>query len=161
MIFKAFFTSMGICKWRANPFPEPRGMMPSALLLCTSERATSFTVPSPPTATTISTPSSAAFFANSAAWPAYSVRTISYVKSVASIPFSICLRTEVFFFTPEIGFTIKRICLLSIVRIFPSKYFSLRNSYYDFSFPGCFCVYCKFTDKYDTLQIRKSVFSLL
>ena len=48
--------SMGIFKWRASPFPEPRGTIPRAASVCTNAEATSFTVPSPPTATTTSKP---------------------------------------------------------------------------------------------------------
>ena len=70
---------------RAKPLPLPIGMMPNAVLLSpftfplspfTIPCATSFTVPSPPTATTASKPIRAYCFANSTAWPAYSVKVM-------------------------------------------------------------------------------------
>ena len=73
IIAMAFFMSMGMLRWRARPLPEPHGTMPSAVSECTSERATSFTVPSPPTATAMSVFSATQRLAISAAWPAYSV----------------------------------------------------------------------------------------
>ena len=63
----AFFGSMGICRCRASPLPEPQGMIPKAVSVCTNERAISLIVPSPPIATTISAFSSAAFAAISTA----------------------------------------------------------------------------------------------
>jgi hypothetical protein len=64
---------MGICRWRANPLPEPHGMMPNAVLVCTNERAISLIVPSPPMATTAKTSSLAFRAAISTACPAHSV----------------------------------------------------------------------------------------
>ena len=56
-----------------NPFPEPPGIIANAVLLPTRAPATSFTVPSPPTAAIISASSLTPLVANSMAWPAYSV----------------------------------------------------------------------------------------
>ena len=67
MILMALTEFIGICRWRASPFPEPQGIIPSADGVPTMERATSLIVPSPPTATIASMPISAAAFAISAA----------------------------------------------------------------------------------------------
>ena len=47
----------GIPRCRARPFPEPVGIIPTAASVFTNPRATSFTVPSPPTATNLLIPS--------------------------------------------------------------------------------------------------------
>lgn len=56
----AFSSLSGMFKSLASPLPEPIGIMPRAVLLFNSPVATSFTVPSPPTAMTLSTPFSTA-----------------------------------------------------------------------------------------------------
>ena len=58
---------MGNLKCRASPFPEPQGSIAIAVSVLIRALPTSFTVPSPPIATTMSTPFSAAFLASSVA----------------------------------------------------------------------------------------------
>ena len=50
----ALLTRSGISKKRANPFPDPVGMIASAVVVLIRAEPTSLTVPSPPTATTTS-----------------------------------------------------------------------------------------------------------
>jgi len=45
---------MGICKSRANPLPDPAGIIASVVLELINDFPISFTDPSPPTATIIS-----------------------------------------------------------------------------------------------------------
>ena len=54
----------------AKPFPEPIGMIDKAVWVCSRPRATSLTVPSPPTAMTRAKPALAASSASSDACPA-------------------------------------------------------------------------------------------
>src|ERR1700751_1768793 len=52
-LFMAFSTFFGMPKVRAKPLPDPRGIMPNTIGVLATFLATSFTVPSPPTATTV------------------------------------------------------------------------------------------------------------
>ena len=54
----------------AKPLPEPIGIIDSAVCVCSSPRATSLTVPSPPTAMIRTKPALAASSASSEACPA-------------------------------------------------------------------------------------------
>ena len=109
MISMLFFKFIGIRRWRANPLPEPQGMMPKAVSEWTMERATSLMVPSPPTATTISTWLFLASVAISEACPALSVILISYSKSSLFNVDSIRLGMAALLLVPEIGFIMNTI----------------------------------------------------
>ena len=111
-ISSALRGSIEIWRCRANPFPEPQGIIPNAVLVCTNERAISLIVPSPPTATTISVFLSAASAAISIACPALSVYTISQVYISLSIFSSSRLRTSSLLCVPEIGLTMNIIFFL-------------------------------------------------
>ena len=101
----ALFGSIGICRCLASPLPDPQGIIPSAVSVCTNERAISLIVPSPPIATTISVFSSAALAAISTAWPALSVFTTSQEYLALSIFSSSKLRINSLLCVPEIGLT--------------------------------------------------------
>ena len=84
MISSAWFIFLGILKWRAKPFPEPKGIIPNRIEVLTRIWPTSLIVPSPPQATTILALLSRAFLANCNAWPLYSEIKIftSYLSDV-------------------------------------------------------------------------------
>ena len=69
--------SLGSPIVRAKTFVEPPGSAPSAVSVPAMPVATSFTVPSPPKPTTMSTPRRAASWAKRVAWPRRLVSTIS------------------------------------------------------------------------------------
>ena len=54
IISKARKVCLGIPKNRANPSPDPLGIIPNVLWLAAASSATVFTVPSPPIATNVS-----------------------------------------------------------------------------------------------------------
>lgn len=96
----------GVCgniRCLARPLPEPAGMMPSAVGDSLKARATSLTVPSPPTATTISTPSSTKDFVSSAACPEYSVKTVLTSYFLASMCESIRAGMPSLLAVPDMG----------------------------------------------------------
>ena len=105
IISNAFLGSMGMCRCLASPFPEPQGIIPSAVFVCTRERPISLIVPSPPIATTMSTFSRAACAAISIAWPALSVFTTFQIYFSLSIFSFNRLRISSFPCVPEIGLT--------------------------------------------------------
>src|SRR6185436_5978737 len=76
--------SAGRSKCRASPLPDPAGITPSGTGPNASAVATSFTVPSPPQATTRRAPRSTAPAASSRAWPACAVIRISGSAPAAS-----------------------------------------------------------------------------
>ena len=93
----------GSMRCLASPLPEPAGMMPRAVGDSLRARATSLTVPSPPTATTTSTPCSTKDFVSSAACPEYSVKTVCTSYFVASIRASIRAGMPSLLAVPDMG----------------------------------------------------------
>ena len=108
----AFFVSIGSIRCLARPFPEPHGIIPMAVSDCMRALPTSFMVPSPPMATTMSACSSFAFSAIFVACPAYCVHWIVYENLSLSRYFSTSLGIPAFFTVPEIGFMMNTIFFL-------------------------------------------------
>ena len=104
---RALFTCCGIPRCLANPFPEPVGTIPIIQSLFTKACPTSFTVPSPPTATMMSAFSRQRFIAISVAWLALSVKWMWVSKISEWISLFIFLRMSLFFPVPDIGLMIK------------------------------------------------------
>ena len=72
MILRQLFSLKGILKCLAIPLPDPSGIIPSFIFVPIKRLPISFTVPSPPQATTEVAFSSIAFFVNFIACPLYS-----------------------------------------------------------------------------------------
>ena len=93
--------------WRARPLPEPVGTMPRATGVLQSARAVSFTVPSPPHASTPKTPFSTPLRARRVASPAHVVYSVQTSKPAAQRRRSICSATPFLDVVPETGFIIR------------------------------------------------------
>ena len=127
----SFLKSIGSIRWRASPLPLPQGMMPNAVSEFVMPRATSFTVPSPPTATTTSTPSSFHSFAISSAWPACSVKHL--LNECRYTRFADSTRNGVYdeyYFFLLISHYVANIQKVVHKCILFSKYFSLSEVFY-------------------------------
>ena len=75
MTFNASRGSVGIPSTFTMSFPVPKGSMPITVSVPTRPDATSFTVPSPPTAIMYFSPCSAAALASSLPWPLHWVNS--------------------------------------------------------------------------------------
>ena len=108
----AFAISIGMPRNRARPLPDPQGTIPKTVLEFTIAEATSFTVPSPPTATIISKTFTASL-AICRACDTPSLKTITKLNAAVSRYCSISSGTPSFFFPPDIGFIINNAFLFN------------------------------------------------
>jgi len=108
---------MGIYKFRANPFPDPVGIIARVVFVLINDLPISFTDPSPPTATIISN-LFALFLVISMACFARSVYFITTLNRSLSRYRAISFSTFFCFPTPEIGLIINSMFFFVLMILF-------------------------------------------